>query len=170
VNDIIPKTTRSSGVRHLHRASDPVSASALLPAPESAASRPATVRCGCCGLLHGRALRPGEHCDWCAGHGVSTAVTRPWHLVVGALQAPPSGSGLVAAGRAYNGFGTLSAWFFLLAGVFGCGLMTGAYLYTHAAGEVMPADSGGLFVLAAGLAVLGAVQVAIPRLRAGVDR
>jgi hypothetical protein len=35
------------------------------------------VKCGCCGMYHGRAMKPGEHCDWCRGHGHESQTTPP---------------------------------------------------------------------------------------------
>jgi hypothetical protein len=31
--------------------------------------------CTCCGMRHGRALRRGEHCDWCTAHRTKTTTS-----------------------------------------------------------------------------------------------
>lgn len=42
---------------------------AYSPLPSQSANGAHGVTCGCCGLLHDRALHPGEHCDWCVWEG-----------------------------------------------------------------------------------------------------
>lgn len=80
---VIPSAVRATMRRRVHAKTDGHPASVrrragLVLAPDALAQvkapgEPPTLsgapRCGCCGFDHGRALAPGEHCDFC---------DRPW--------------------------------------------------------------------------------------------
>ena len=104
-----------------------------------------------------------------SGHAPVSVVVKPWHLVVGRLVTPARRGRWVTAGRAWEVFGTFSAWVFLVLGLLCTGFELGVALFSSSAGDVAPGVWWPL-AGAVGIAALGAGLLVWPRVSPEVAR
>lgn len=96
-------------------------------------------------------------------------MVRPWHAVVGVIAAPTRRGRWTTAGRAWDAFGTFSAWAFLVLGLLCTGFELGVALFSYSSGALAP-NVWWILGASAAIAALGGALVAWPRVSSAVTR